>query len=122
MLNILTDRLKLSTHEARMFALASIAPAPPDTRREYASIILKCSSEKVRLALEELMETQFKSPFIERYTKQGADGVLLAVLQARGFVVGQRVLALINSCLDTHQLELWAARAVTAATIDEVFA
>ncbi len=36
MLNILTGRFKLSTHEARMFALVSIQSASLDLYEEYA--------------------------------------------------------------------------------------
>ncbi len=147
MLNILTDRLKLSTHEARVFALASIAAAPSDLRDEYIRIIFKCcQSETIRHALEELMRTTFNSPFFdamraefraegltEGRTAGRAEGLaeglakgegraLLAVLKARGFATGKQAQALISSCRDADQLELWATRAVTATTIDEVFA
>lgn len=150
MLNILTGRLKLSSHEARIFALASIAPTSPGLREEYASIILKFSSKKIRQALEELMETTFKSPFIERFREEGraqgraqgrtegrtegraqgraqgraevGEPALLAVLRTRGFPIGKQAQALINSCTDADQFVLWITRAVTATTIDEVFA
>ena len=134
-----------------MFALANIALAPSDLREEYARIILKCcQSETIRQALEELMRTTFHSPFFDamraEFRAEGlaegrteglaaglaeglAEGLakgegraLLAVLKARGFATGKQVQALISSCVDADQLELWAARAVTATTIDEVFA
>lgn len=130
MLNVLTGRLKLSTHEARMFALASIAPASPDLRDEYTSIILRCSSKTIRQALEELLSTTFKSPFIEGFRAEGraegrveeAASDLFTVLAARGIAVGKQVQAMVNSCADVDQLKLWITRAATATTSEEVFA
>lgn len=145
MLNILTSRFKLSTHEARMFALAGIAPAPPERREEYAHIILECSPEKIRPALEELMATHFKSPFIESFRNQGieegrakglAEGLtegrvegrveeaadaLFTVLAARGIPILDQARSLISACTDPDQFKKWIARAATAKTLDEVF-
>jgi hypothetical protein len=126
MLNILTGRLKLSTHEARVFALRGIAPASPDLREEYASIILKCSSKRIRQALEELMATTFKSPFIEAFREEArveeAVNALFTVLTARGIAVLGQNRALITACADPDQLKKWISRAATATTIDEVLA
>jgi hypothetical protein len=130
MLNVLTGRLKLSTHDARMFALSSIAPADPDRRLNYVNTIRQCTTKRIREALEELMKTYFKDDFIDGYIKQGIEqGIgqgeeraLLAVLKARGFTVRKQVKSLISACTDPDQLELWISRAVTATTIDEVFA
>jgi hypothetical protein len=130
MLNILTGRFKLSTHVARMFALASIAPASPDRCLKYAEIILECVPKKVRPALEKLMENEFKSPFIESFRKRGieegrveeAANVLLTILAARGMSVLDQVRARISACTDPDQLEGWIIRAATATTLEEVFA
>jgi hypothetical protein len=150
MLNILTGRFKLSTHTARMFALASIASASPDRCEEYANTILGCSSKSIRQALEKLMKTTFESPFIASFRKQGleegrregrregreegraegraegrveeAASALLTVLTARGISVIDQVRTLISACTDLDQLEKWTVRAATATTIDEVFA
>jgi hypothetical protein len=144
MLNILTGGFKLSTHVARMFALASIAPASRDRRLMYAQLILEYSQKntKTRQALEELMEDHFKDPFIEGFVEKGRAegrmegrvegrmegrmealaGALIAVLAARSFTVLDQVRAMITACADPDQLQRWTARAVTATTIDEVFA
>jgi hypothetical protein len=53
---------------------------------------------------------------------EGASSALLAVLAARSFTVLDQVRVLISACTDPAQLERWAARAVTAKTVDEVFA
>jgi hypothetical protein len=137
MLSILTGRFKLSTHEARMFALASIAWTLPDRRKDYCDIILECSSKKIRPALEKLMATHFKSSFTESFRKQGieegrtegrtegrveeAANALFTVLAARGIAVVDQTRALISACTDPDQLKKWTARAATAATLDEVF-
>jgi hypothetical protein len=39
-----------------------------------------------------------------------------------GFTVLDQARAMINACTDPDQLQRWAVRAVTAKTIDEVFA
>jgi hypothetical protein len=72
-LNILTGGFKLSAHVARMFALASIAPASPDRRLMHAQLILEYSqkNKKTRQALGELMEVQFKDPFIRGSVEKG---------------------------------------------------
>jgi hypothetical protein len=125
-----------------MFALASIAPADPERRLDYARTIHQCATKPIREALEELMKTYFKDAFIDSFIDQGiARGIergieqgiergieqateraLLTVLKARGFTVRKQVRALISACSDPDQLELWISRAVTANTIDEVFA
>jgi predicted transposase YdaD len=123
-----------------MFALASIAPACPDRRLMYAQLILEYSqkNKKTRQALEELMEDQFKDPFIQEFVEKGRAegraegrvegrmealaGALIAVLAARSFTVLDQVRAMITACADPDQLQRWTARAVTATTIDEVFA
>lgn len=73
MLNILTGGFKRSTLVARMFALATIAPASRDRRLMYAQLILEYSRKntKIRQALEELMEDYFKDPFIEGFVEKG---------------------------------------------------
>ena len=131
MLNVLTGRLKLSSHTARMLALASIQTASPDRHLWYAQVLLEYTSKntRIRQGLEDLMETTFKSPFIERYMEKGraegraeaASSALLAVLEARSFAVLDPVRAVIRACTDPAQLATWTARAVTAKTIDEVF-
>ena len=87
MLNILTGRFKLKTHDARMFALVSIAEADPDHRLEYNRIILEYThkNKKVRQALEELMREHFEDVFIEGYVEQGrARGLKEGREQGRG--------------------------------------
>jgi predicted transposase YdaD len=110
----------------------------------YAQLILEYSqkNKKTRQALEELMEDQFKDPFIQEFVEKGRAegraegrvegrveggmealaGALIAVLAARSFTVLDQVRAMITACADPDQLQRWTAQAVTASTIDEVFA
>jgi hypothetical protein len=47
--------------------------------------------------------------------------MLLRVLAARGFDVPGQVRERVLSCTDLQQLESWGDRAVTAASLDDVF-
>jgi hypothetical protein len=127
MLNILTGRLKLSAHTARMFALASIQTACRDRYLWYAQMLLEFTSKNKRIsqALEVLMETTFKVPFVEGWREEGrieeAANALFTVLAARGIAVVEQTRALIGACSDPDQFKKWTARAATAATLEEVF-
>ena len=152
MLHILTGTLDLSVHEARMFALVSIAQAPPDRYRRYVHLIRIFTPRRTRQELEQLMEDLFKDPFIDRFLEEGhrqredmqqgmeqgmqqgmeqgkrlgrADGatrVLLTILAARGIAIPEQARARIAECADPDLLESWATRAATSTTADEVFA
>jgi hypothetical protein len=109
--------------------VVEVQTTPPDPKRLLA---WPCdvTSARVSQALEELMATHFKSTFIESFIEkgiekgigQGEERALLAVLAARGFTIRKQVQALISACADPDQLEIWISRAVTAATIDGIFA
>ena len=129
MLHILTGTLDLSIHEARMFALVSIAEAKPDRYRRYVHLIRIFTPRHVRQELEQLMEDLFKDPFIDRFLEEGkqegrtdsATRVLLTILAARGIAIPEQARARIAECADPNQLESWATRAATSTTADEVF-
>jgi hypothetical protein len=130
MLHILTGTLDLSIHEARMFALASIAAAKPDRYHRYVHLIRIFTPQRARQKLEQTVEDFFKDPFIDRFIEQGkqegradsAARVLLTILAARGIAIPEQTRARIAECADSDQLESWAARAATSTTADEVFA
>jgi hypothetical protein len=142
MLNVLAGSFDLSIHEARMFALVSIAAAHPDRYRRYVHLIRIFTPQHARKELEKLMEDHFKDPFIDRWVEEGleqgvkrgleqgkqlgrAEGaarLLLTILTARGIAIVDQVRTRINECTDPDQLNKWATRAATSATIDEVFA
>jgi hypothetical protein len=129
-LHILTGTLDLSIHEARMFALASIAAAKPDRYHRYVHLIRIFTPQRARQKLEQTVEDFFKDPFIDRFIEQGkqegradsAARVLLTILAARGIAIPEQTRARIDECADSDQLESWAARAATSTTADEVFA
>ena len=72
------------------------------------------------------MATKSKSHFTNttraERSRQHWRSLLLRVLKARGFSVGEQMRALINSCVDEGQLVRWVIRASTAATTTEIFA
>jgi hypothetical protein len=82
-----------------------------------------------RAALEALMSTVFKDDFVDRIEARGeARGevrgeaaILLRVLAARGIAVPARLRDRVLACTDLAQLEAWADKAATAASIDDVF-
>jgi hypothetical protein len=137
MLHILTGTLDLSIHEARMFALVSIAEAQPERYRRYVHLIRIFTPRHARQELEQLMEDLFKDTFIDRFVEQGreegieqgkrlgrADAVarvLLTILAARGIAIPEQARARIAECADPDLLESWATRAATSTTVDEVF-
>lgn len=126
MLHVLTGTLDLSVHEARMFALASVAEARPDRYRRYIHLIRIFTPPPARQELEQLMEDLFKDPFIDRFLEegmqQGMGRVLLTLLAARGLAIPKQVRTKIAECTDPDLLDRWATRAATSTTIDEVFA
>ena len=71
MLHVLTGTLSLSIHEARMFALASIAKAQPDRYHRYVHLIRIFTPRHARQELEQLMQDLFKDPFIDRFIEEG---------------------------------------------------
>ena len=146
MLHILTGTLDLSIHEARMFALVSIAEAQPERYRRYVHLIRIFTPRHARQELEQLMEDLFKDTFIDRFLEEGrqlgiergmqqgmeqgkqlgraesAARVLLTILTARGIAIADQLRTRIAECTDPDLLERWATRAATSTTIDEVFA
>ncbi|MFC5186621.1 hypothetical protein [Actinomadura harenae] len=51
----------------------------------------------------------------------GGQRALLIILEARGFQVTDAVRERVTACTNMETLELWAARAVQAETLGEVF-
>lgn len=132
-LNVLTGDLDMTTHEARMLALVNLASALPERRATYTRIISAVIPEPAGEALEDLMKTVIKNPFIDAFIAEGraegrakgrAEGeaqMLLRYLASR-FTVPASIRDRVTACTDTDQLEAWFDRALTAATLDEVFA
>jgi hypothetical protein len=128
----MTRDLDLSTHEARMLALTSLAAAPDESRERYTRYILAVASRAARKAMEELMELIIPNAFIDAYIAKGVEqGVeqgkaiegarmLLRYLEAR-FDVPGKIRDRITTCSDLDRLYAWFDRAIPAQTLDEVF-
>jgi hypothetical protein len=133
-LSVLTGALDLGDPQTRRSVLHAIARLDAGRREIYTRLIRATASPAVRRALEELMATVFKDEFIDGLLDQGraegrsegrAEGeaaMLLRVLAARGFEVPDDVRERVRSCTDIGQLEAWGDRAVTAKSLDEIFA
>ena len=53
---------------------------------------------------------------------KGQAAMLIRILQTRGFELPASIQERITSCTDTAQLEEWATLAVTAQSVNEIFA
>lgn len=66
-----------------------------------------------------------KKHYFEGKAEGKAEGIansILAVLDARGFTAREKTRTRITACADLSQLQTWHTRAVTAATVDAIFA
>ncbi|TDC63655.1 hypothetical protein E1200_21800 [Actinomadura sp. GC306] len=52
---------------------------------------------------------------------EGGIELLLVVLEARGFVIDDRLRRRVTSCRDLEQIHAWARRAVTTSSLGEIF-
>ena len=136
-IKVMTRELDLTTHEGRMFALTSIATAPDQQRELYARYIRAAVPPPVRKELTKLMSTVIKDPFMDRLIAKGE-----AIGIARGEAIGKAVEAArmllryldsrfdvpenrrqqVQDCTDAAHIEAWFDRALTATTLDQVFA
>ena len=120
-------------HEPRAEVLARIALTAAahlsdDRAVLYSDLIFAALSEAARAALEDLMATGtyvFQSDFAKKHQAKGRDEglahAIFDVLEARGLAVSDEVRARIVACTDPAQLAVWHRKAVTAATVDQVF-
>jgi hypothetical protein len=137
-LAVLTGALDLDQDSSRRLVLARLAGLDENRLKTYTVFVLNAASEAARQALEALMTTApFKNAFVDRLLAEGeakgkaegeakgkAEGearVILRVLSARGLQVSAEIRQRVLSCADTSQLEAWADRAATAASVDDVF-
>jgi hypothetical protein len=137
-----TGAVDLEQDAGRRAVLSAVAAAGLDEDRleTYTHLIRACAPVAARSALEAMMTTAFKDDFVERYKEEGRAegraealaaldrvkaegeaGMLLRVLAARGFDVPGPVRERVLSCTDLGQLESWGDKAVTAASLDDVF-
>ena len=132
-IKVMTRELDLTTHEGRMFTLTSLMTVPDQQRELYTRYIRAVVPPATRKELNKLMSTVIKDPFMDRLIAKGeaigmakgkaveAARLLLQVLDSRFDVPASRRNQ-IECCTDTGRIETWFDRALTAATLDEVFA
>jgi hypothetical protein len=132
-IKVMTRELDLSTHEGRMFALVSIATVPDHKRELYSRYIRAVVPPPIRKELNKLMSTVIKDPFMDRLIAKGeavgrAEGkaleaarMLLRYLDSR-FDVPDNRRKQVEDCTDVGRIEAWFDQALTATTLDQVFA
>lgn len=95
----------------------------------YAGYVLAALPDVARTYLEASMKTvdyRYQGEYPHSLVVQGraegkADDVLV-VLEARGMDVAAEIRERISGCTDVDQLGVWLRRAVTAGSVDELFA
>jgi hypothetical protein len=125
-LHVVTQTTDMTSYAAQMRVLEALALAPPDRRASYIRIVRAVVSETVSDELEQLMQTVIKDPFIDGLIEDGkakgeANAILL-VLAARKLQVTAAERERIMGCIDLAQLNDWITRAVTADSVDALFA
>jgi hypothetical protein len=128
-IKVMTRELDLTTHEGRMFALVSLATLPDHRRELYSRYVRAAVPRPVRKELNRLMSTVIKDPFIDRFIAKGkAEGqameaarMLLRYLDSR-FDVPDNRRKQIEDCTDAGPIEAWFDEALTATTLEQVFA
>ncbi len=94
----------------------------------YTAYVIAALPEVARTYLEALMRTvsyRYQGEYAHSLAAQGrvegkADSVLM-VLEARKVEVGAESRGRISGCTDVEQLNHWLRRAVTAASVDDLF-
>jgi hypothetical protein len=133
----LTGSVDLDDPGARVRVLEILARLDTERKSAYTYLVRVAASDAARRALEELMALVYRDDFIDSWRAEGlaqgrAEGMaegraqeaarmLLRVFAARGFQVSDEVRQRVLACADISQLEAWADRAVTAASIAAVF-
>jgi hypothetical protein len=144
-IKVMTRELDLTTHEGRMFALTSLMTAPDYQRELYTRHIRAVVPLPVRKELNKLMSTVIKDPFMDRLIAKGeaigiakGEAIGIARGEARGkaieaarlllryldsrFDVPEKRRKQIEDCVDAGHIETWFDQALTATTLDQVFA
>jgi hypothetical protein len=111
---------------AKVFSamLESFEKIEPQQARSYIDEVLAVLPEAARKLLEAIVETrnrEYKSDFARGYEARGEAKAVLAVLATRGIDVPEEARVRISECTDLELLESWVPRAVTAASVDELF-
>ncbi|TDC89142.1 hypothetical protein [Actinomadura sp. 7K507] len=90
----------------------------------YHDYVLSQLSGAARRCLEEIMQAgtyEWKSDFALKHIAEGEAKLLLTVLESHGFTIDDDLRERITSCQDPEQIHIWARRAATAESLDEIF-
>jgi hypothetical protein len=102
----------------------------------YSDLVFAALSQAAKTALEDMMASstyEFQSEFAKKHQAKGrsegrAEGeakgraeAVLEFLEARGLPVSDEARARILACTDAAQLAAWVRKAVTVASVDELF-
>lgn len=120
LLRIITRELELTTHDARMFALAVVRSAPSERIPRYTKYLKALAPTSVREPLETLMKTVLKDSFVDGLLNRGRAEMLLELLEMRFSVPGD-IRMRVEKCTDETQIIAWFEHAVSASSLDEVF-
>jgi hypothetical protein len=104
--------------------LESFEKIEPEQARGYIDEVLAVLPEAARKLLEAIVKTrdrEYKSDFARGYYGQGRSEAVLDVLSARGIEVPEEARLRISECTDPALLKSWVRRAVTVASVDELF-
>jgi hypothetical protein len=137
LLGVLNGKLTLSDSGTRDYVLEQLTHADEQIRTAYTRIIVKIAKPADRKALEEALQTKFRVPIIddaidkatalgieqgiEQGTAQGEADMLLLILEER-FTVSDEARTRVERCGNIKRLKDWARRALTAKSLDDVFA
>jgi hypothetical protein len=124
-IKVMTKELDLGTHEGRMFTLTSLMTAPDHQRELYTRYIRAVVPPPIRKELSKLMSTVIKDPFMDRLIAKGEVAgeakLLLRYLDSR-FELPEQHRKQVEDCTDAGRIESWFDQALTATTLDQVFA
>lgn len=86
---------------------------------------MKIAKPVDRKALEEALQTKFRVPIIDdaidKATAHGEADMLLFILEER-FTVSAEARSVVERCGSIKRLKEWGRRALTAQSLDDVFA
>ncbi|WP_199038863.1 hypothetical protein [Glycomyces salinus] len=112
-------------------AAEELAPLPKELAARYAQYMLGQLDERPRTILEALMETEtypYQSKLLAdreargeaRGRAEGAEDMLLTVIEARGLPITANQRHRIEQCDDLDRLKQWAKRAISAPTVEDI--
>jgi hypothetical protein len=105
--------------------VGALATVDPDRGRIYNDVVRAALPKAAQRYLERIMSIgnyQFKSDWALRHINEGRAEAVLTVLADSGIEVPDDARDRIATCTDADEVNTWLRHAITAETIDEVFA